>query len=347
LNGNINHKLFKILKKNIYPFKITTSKDEVSIRCPYCGDSLNTNSTHLYISTEEPFLFHCKKCNASGVVNYDLLHKLGIFNSELDSLVSKISLKYSNNINKNNKKINNISFKNNLDIVSFINYDNHKNKIANKNLNYLNKRFNLNWDFKDYGDKFNIIWDLKDFFSYNEINKSYTSDKKLLELFETGIGFLSYDKSYIIFRNRNNKGSYRYYNLLLIKNVNNKKFYTIKQNVSVLQPKLNVIMAEGIFDIIGVFLYMKENKLFKENTNNIFISCNGKSFNQTLSYINYMGFLNNNLYIFSDSDVKIKFYKSILYNNYFIENFYLFYNIYNKDYGVSVDKINLKKYKLK
>jgi DNA-directed RNA polymerase subunit RPC12/RpoP len=70
-----------------------------TVRCPYCGDSKTQNHGHLSIkidlSSEEPMLYRCFKCNEAGILSPQLLEDLGIgYNTELIQNLKRIS--YSN-----------------------------------------------------------------------------------------------------------------------------------------------------------------------------------------------------------------------------------------------------------
>ena len=71
-----------LLKKR--PSYQTTSRREIRVRCPYCGDSAkDKSSAHFYIEMQPPFRYHCFKCEASGVLNNGVLQDLEIYDTDV------------------------------------------------------------------------------------------------------------------------------------------------------------------------------------------------------------------------------------------------------------------------
>lgn len=71
--------LYDCLKKKLKVCKLTTSKDEINIRCPFCLDSIKDPfKGHMYIENNPPFRYFCQRCNASGRVNIKFLNKLDV-----------------------------------------------------------------------------------------------------------------------------------------------------------------------------------------------------------------------------------------------------------------------------
>ena len=108
-----------------------------------------------------------------------------------------------------------------------------------------------------------------------------------------------------------------------------------------MQPKVNVVITEGIFDILGVFFNIeKENR---ENT--IYLSVNGVGYNLLFLELAKMGFLEMNIKIYSDSDQPISNYKEIKkeMSSILTNKIQVFYNKKEKDFGVPIEDIIITK----
>lgn len=322
---------------NKKPSYQTTNRKEVRVRCPYCGDSKsNQSSAHMYIEMRPPFRFHCFKCETSGVLNQSVLRDLGLYDN--DTNVSII------NANKNYKAttgIQKVSFKrlklNNEPINS---------EITERNLKYFNSRYELNFSKEFVSSKFKCILDPPAFF---EKNKIYVPEGQYD--FLNAIGFISSDSSHIIFRDTSGRQPKRYYNLNLCQDDEGSiisKAYNISNNLNIMS-KVNLVITEGIFDIIGVFSHFYQNE---NGENTIFAAACGKAYNAVILNYLRMGFLDMDITIFSDGDVDMNFYKSLKTSSPYLKNLQItvFYNSlydketgYGKDYGIPKKDIQLKK----
>ena len=102
--------LKEFLTNNI-PGKVVAGEKEFLCRCPFCGDSRHLKSAHFYInlpnSDETPVMYHCKKCNVSGILNRNILRELGVeiidgdILSDLISRHKKLSGNFIRGSNKN------------------------------------------------------------------------------------------------------------------------------------------------------------------------------------------------------------------------------------------------------
>jgi len=327
----------------------TSNRKEIRVRCPYCGDSQkNRNDAHFYIEMKIPFKFYCQRCNTGGILTQDTLKDLEIFDSSLSvSLIEgkKISRKLSG-IKKIEaapfkKKINNKTDTLSKYIKNNIFMDENDFSLLFKTTNYFNERFKTSFSKEYLEEKFKCILSPFNFFKKNNI---FTDLSKYN--FNEAIGFLSSDNSYAIFRDISNLQKTRYYNLNIFPYENgsiNSKIYNIHSDINVLEEKVNLIITEGIFDIIGVFIHFYLGK--EEEKNTIFAAACGKSFLAVIQNFVRLGFLDFNLIIYSDADVSINFYKNLKNSSVYLRNMpiTIFFNIKEKDFGVSKDKISLKK----
>ena len=325
-----------ILLKNIKPSYETTNHKEIHVRCPYCGDSKHDKSkARFYIEMRPPFRFHCFKCETSGVLNQQVLRDLGVYNNDLT-----IDLAEANKFVKGNgvQKISTKSLKNLI-------HENPYSEIAKRSLNYFNSRFHSNFDPLYVQKKFRCVLDAPAFFALNHIYAKGFD-------FNNAIGFISSDKSHIIFRDTSGTQQRRYCNVCLVDEDQLdicSKMYNISGGIDVMQESVDLIITEGIFDIIGVYNYLHHD----ENDNHtIFAACCGKGYNAVIQHYLRLGFLDMNVMIFSDSDVDIQFFKDLKNNSVYLKNsritvvknaLYDPETKTNKDFGVPTDSIKLNK----
>lgn len=335
-NRELIHNFKNYILRNIKPSKLTTSHDELIVRCPYCGDSKNPHKAHLYIKTEPPFCFYCQKCNTSGIMNAESFSDFQFNDSELlleivnNLKESKKSLKESKNISGSRLQIKATS------------YNNYFFK-----LNYFNQRFGSNYTEQDLIEKFKGVLSLIDLIENNNIILPNTDFYKYLvsNLDAKHLGFLSSDHSHLICRDTTNTEKLRYYNLNLVsdKEMNTKKFYTIRKDINILSKELELNITEGLFDIIGVYTNIATEEE-KESDSVVFSAACGKGYVALINHFLRMGFLNLKIKIYSDSDVDMNFYRSLkkipVLQDKRIE---IYYNTKNKDFGVNKNMIETKK----
>lgn len=208
-------------------------------------------------------------------------------------------------------------------------------------MNYFNNRYQTNLSAEYIESKFKVILNSTQFFARNNI---FTSVGRYN--FEKSIGFLSSDASHIVFRDTTGTQKTRYNNLNISPNTEidtSSKIYNIRSEIDIMEPKVNLVITEGIFDIIGVYLHYYKDTEKEKNT--IFAAACGKSYNAVI--LNYIrkGFLDLDITIYSDADVDVSFYKSLKQNSLYLKNSKLtiFYNTQEKDFGVPKNRITLKK----
>jgi hypothetical protein len=332
----LGEKLFDLLKKKLSVCKRNNSFTEAIIRCPYCGDSeKNIRDGHLYIKLKEPFPFFCQRCNTDGLFGPTALKDLSIYNSEISTELYKVGKNCKYNIGKKSHTVNLHKKKFQLPAPS----ENFQNK-----MDYLNERIGMNITAKEAVTSYKTIFSIEDYLSLNEINFVTEEESVLEKLEKYGIGFLSADQTFINFRSTvdPNKSGFRYHMYSIFEpSEESKRFYTINSQIDLMNPVLNVHVAEGVLDIVGVHQHLFNGKFLKDH---VFMAVNGKGFNRIFQYLSRLGFLNLNVEIYSDADVNLNFYKymkteSILLKDTRIK---VLYNKLEKDYGVHADKINTR-----
>jgi hypothetical protein len=325
-----------LILRNKKPAYQTTNKREVRVRCPYCGDSKDKNHAHMYIEMRPPFKFYCQKCTTAGVLNQSTLRDLNIYNNDLSVSILEAN-KTIKNISGNQK----VSFKKHNPKLN----TNQTNYSVNA-VNYFNYRYGFNYDNDYIVNKFKAITNSYDFFIENNIPVPIDKYRNPLYDFNNSIGFLSSDGSHVIFRDVTGQQSKRYYNFNLYedeKSTSN-KIYNIKSSVDILEDEINLIITEGVFDIIGVYEHLYKDQTQGKN-NYIFAAAAGKGYNAVISHYVRMGFLNLNITIYSDADVDPSFFRELKSSSVYLRNqpLTIYYNTKDKDFGVPKDRISLRK----
>lgn len=339
--------LYDYLKNKLKIIYLTGRKDETVIRCPFCGDSVNSDyHAHCYVKNEPPYLFFCQRCEASGNGG-ELLKQLNFYDPEITQKMNQsykeymkeMNLKYGGSLNRNN-----------------IEYDVYPNQYGELELNkvrYFNRRLSVSITEADIG-KFRYILNLRDFLDKNDIDplKMVTSknDKEIEYLNENYAMFLAGNSNDIICRYMpdilDGQRIKRYQRLTLFNTPNSsQKFYTIKNDIDISKPSHTLYLTEGIWDILGVY-YMNGCKM---SDNELYIANNGKGYLNSLKYALKLGITNADINIYSDADVINENIRRFLKNNMLAKyngitvyrnNMYMQDKEY-KDFGNPQDKIIL------
>lgn len=352
--------LLEFLTNNI-PGKPAGGDNEYLTRCPFCGDSKHLKSAHFYINLpndeETPVMYHCKKCNTSGILSRQVLRSLGveIVDSDILSDLIKRHKKLNGNFirgSNRNRSIYKFDISNNTIFI---------NNSTDTKVKYINDRLGLNLSYQDILDC-KIVLNLLDIYEINKhLNLKYTRDKRIIsELNDSFIGFLGYNNAVLNMRNlKEEKDFTRYlnkryvnYNILPVDQLEGTTSYyilpTIIDTLNINPVKIHI--AEGPFDILSIFYNLNN----ANKNNSIYASIKGKS------YINLIKFLLSDLkiihveiHIYFDNDISKREISGILEQLQYLNlNIYFHWNrfiiskdidgknkIYEKDYGVPKDFI--------
>lgn len=337
--------LYKALKGKLKVCKLTGDQKEINIRCPFCKDSVHDPyKGHFYIQNHAPYKYFCQRCQSSGIVNSELLEMLSCDDYALINNMQREYTEYKRKVRI--KYGETLSFLSKRRII----YPLVKTTQLNKR-EYINDRLGINITDED-SYKYKIIYSLNDFMKQNGLEKllnkkfndeleQYKFNKKIENLEKNCVGFLSSDKSTIVFRSLDKeKAGFRYSNFTIFPEIDSKKTYTISNNLDLNNDTFNIHISEGIFDIIGVYNHVQNSNM---NSNDLFIANAGKSYCVTANFIKKLSILNANINIYSDSDVDVKFYKDMLRLEplFKLNGINIYYNNKGKDFGVSKDKIFL------
>ncbi len=327
-----------LILRNKKPSYQTTNRKEVRVRCPYCGDSKkDKNHAHMYIKMSPPFAFYCQKCSTAGVVNQQVLRDLGIFNNDLS-----INIIEANKTVKRAQGVQRVSFKANNPTLNKAETQFSANAVA-----YFNGRYGFSYDNAHIVDRYKAITNAAQFFADNRIPVPFDRYGRQHYDFNNSIGFLSSDGSHVIFRDITGMQPKRYYNLNLMPDedfATSNKLYNIKSSLDILADQVNLVMTEGVFDIVGVYEHFYKGKV-EERNDHIFAAAAGKGYGAVVAHYVRMGFLNLALTIYSDADVDVQFFRDLKADSPYLKNIpiTIFYNTVEKDFGIPKDRIALRR----
>jgi hypothetical protein len=153
-----------------------------------------------------------------------------------------------------------------------------------------------------------VIFNLNHFLETNKIEITRPFDKKKIEdLNNNYIGFLTYNESKIILRNINDSSPNRFYNLNLSNNVLF-DFYTVGREIDLLDVFHNglvIVITEGIFSLLNVYKKEKHNYPFK---NVVFCAALNKDFFNKVNFLaRKLAVISPLIKIYSDSEVEESF----------------------------------------
>lgn len=349
-NKEIKERMIEKLSERDY-FK-QVNDVEYRVRCDFCGDSQkNFNTGHMYvrIDTDDnfPMVYHCFKCEASGIVNDEFIDVMNLDDGDLKSNIITL------NKTSDNMASHKFIYGDDTNIV----FDYKRpDIIRGPKTEYIEKRLRCNISDSDLS-KLKVITSLKEFLKLNKIKEAPLDIYSLNRLEDHYVGFLSFGNSYIMFRDISGKEKFRWVKYPITTESNKARaFYSIESEINVFsENKIKINLAEGVLDIASCFLNLKNN-----DSNTINIAVCGKHYLSILKKLLDMGLVGENIEvnIYADNDKKfnnnknnkpttVEYFKKILYS---YEHLYgrvnVFYNTIEKDIGVPLDRISLKKYKI-
>ena len=313
-NSEIKNQILEKLKM-LPVWKQSSNGRNITIRCPYCGDSKHADHGHFSIlldtTSDAPMLYRCFRCNESGILTPQVLEDLNI----------GYDISLSRNLELTNKLSSSSSYFKDK-IKNFYVPMQKENVLSLKKLQYLNNRLGSNISIEECC-KYKIILSFWEFIYVNKIpvdtpdSTGFILKSSIINAIENSyIGFLSANNNKIVFRDisEDNSGYLgRYYKVTLdVLNRSPNTFYSLISKFYLLYNKpINIYLAEGTFDILGVYLNLSPER--SENT--LFFASCGYSFSTILKYLIYMGVNTDiTLHIYSDKDKSDNDHKRLLSN---------------------------------
>lgn len=246
----------KFLLSNIPSAKSAAGGREVTCRCFYCPDSSNPKSAHFYISIpqseEEPSMYDCKLCHASGIVTNKTLLEWGIYDNNVaeDLILHNRKIK----VNPKNSKY----FERRVYNVqnSYI----QDSEVSQIKLKYINERIGTGLSYEDL-KRLKIVLNLKDLLKSSNVT-TLTRDPSIVDQLDINfMGFISIDNSYLNMRRICKEGlvyksiDKRYVNYNIFNDFNTDRFYTVPTSVDMCSTdRIKIHIAEGPFDILSIYL---------------------------------------------------------------------------------------------
>ena len=317
----------------------------ITVRCPYCGDSLNPWHGHLNIRLSDPELlvWRCVKCTQGGYVNPEFIRNLRVTNDTVVKFAHKNSLSVAKLRKKAKASISGPSMF--RDVILPMSND----RESLIKLDYVCNRLGRDISLYDAVNRYKMVLNLRDLYAENTWMEMQEDEWIMSMLANDGIGFLSIDKSMIIFRDVHGwKWPKRYFNYSIHGPIpDSSVVYTIGKDVDLLSDKVEVIIAEGVFDVMGVALNVLPEG-WEHDKNLFIINAAGKSYVKSINLVRSYGFLDMKLRIFTDQDVhdnffkKIKRFDPILYR----EKIEINRNIIKGDFGHCKEDIKIKRGKI-
>lgn len=278
---------------------------ETNFLCPYTQEGLcedrpkGSMRGRFYIeSNTEMYRYICFKCNRSGFVNSKILNMLGIDKSIIPLMMRSIN-HYRETVGYDFAFRDDYVYSNDNIIENTI-------KCTPDSVAYFEKRMGIKVT-SDISEKFSLVMDLYDFAQLNRPKITDMAYDKIMQWHSRGFGFLSHDRSTIIFRdiNKNTKADGKYGSVALTSYIKDPdKMYMIVSD-KCLSMTLTIYMVEGQFDAIGFYKYIFDNNL--QNEDFIIVGVSGIRFHSVLNKIITRGEIRHlNVVIIRDEEIPIK-----------------------------------------
>ena len=323
------------------PYAKVVDSEHINIRCPICGDSQkHKDGAHcgIWIKEGQPLIYHCWICEDSGIVDTNFMNLLDIDNNELMNqvnLYNKASMKRKDNSFKIYKEDRIYNFPQISDT------ENHRAKLG-----YMIDRLGVPFTYETI-EALRIVFSLEDYLTLNKVRWNPKYKKSMYYLNRDYIGFVSTTKDLVNLRCIQADPKIRYIKYPLYENqVGSEQMYVIPTMADMFNPEIDLHLAEGPFDILGVLFHVRKANI----RNQIYAAIGGSGYQKAIRYFLRKGFLTNmNLWIYSDSDKSIHFYDRLIkrYRSW-LKSIHIIYNTYKgeKDFGVPKSRIKPKEYKL-
>ena len=323
--------------------RLTSDDTEVSIKCPFCGDSDKSDHGHCYIKLNvdenEPMYYHCFRasCGEKGVLTPDILETMGC--TDPDTLM-ELAVHNSNFSGKKLQKQFVSRKKRSYELVNL------NTKINQVKLQYVNNRLGTKLTTGELRD-YKIQLSLYDFLRINDIRKLAFKESYCNILNAYCIGFVSMYSDYLILRDisKDEKTGKRYtiYRASGRPDPNDLRMYSIPREIDLLDSKPATInVAEGAFSILGAYLH---TKIGRETPNSVWLANCGSDYYKTIvQVVKQYGLLDVYLNIWSDTEIPVKKYVDLMKRlepRMNLMKMHVFYNVAAEDFGHSKRDIKL------
>jgi len=301
------------LKDNLDEVKITSKN--IITKCPWCEYGKEKDHYHLYISLEAP-IFHCfhAGCEEGGILAKFLKKLAGRDISKAFVDEQQVKEYKSKNVFKLEEKQTTIK----LPAIT-------RGSFPRKEL-YINKR--LKFANIPITSIKGLIFNVHEFINTNQIPVDETLFKLRDYLHENFVGFLTDNKSTVIFRNIDHSHSMKFFKLK-IGWPQFLDYYKLNGNN---KNSNKIILSEGIFDIFTEHIYdtlnmKKDVKIYASALSSKYAALiKSIVFNEQIFRVDVI--------ILSDQGVEKEYYKKIKhFNKHIINSLSVYYNKTGKDFN--------------
>jgi hypothetical protein len=304
------------LKKKLGDHIKTTPKNLI-IPCPWCEYNQNKDHYHMYISLDVP-IFHCfhANCEKSGTLGklIKVLEGHDISDKFVDRTILKESLKKREVFVDAEIKQQRIIFPeiNNSKFMLKDMYIKQRLKFANTSTSMIK----------------GLIYDFEEFLRINEL-PVYENVFRIKDYIQSNfVGFLTENKSTVIFRNIDHSQSMKFYKYVIQKS----NFLDYYKLPGYNKNSNKIVLSEGIFDIFTEHLFdslnlKKDVKLYASALSSKYISL-------IQSIIFHEQVFKPEVIILSDQGIDLGYYKKMKkYNSHIIDKLVVYYNKGGKDFN--------------
>ena len=284
--------------------------------CPFCGDTKN----HMYVKidqgSDEPVVYKCFKCAASGIMNQEWLDYFDITDIQIPKIKGLRKIQ-SNGMSANP--------------IELIDFEKDTVMVVTA-AEYIQKRVGV-YPSKNELKAFQVIGNV-----YEYVNSFLGGDSRGLKdrvwfrLTNANIaGRALDDNNEFRWRKRNRVTQYGSGDLL----TKAAGLYIIRNQIDPYQT-INICICEGVMDAIGLYYHGNIN-------NAVYVACMGLDYQIGMKYAMNMGLFGDNVVvrIFKDPNIKFVNYNKQWKNMF--KSITVYHNATGKDYGVPGDMIEIEK----
>lgn len=276
------------------------------VQCPWCGHQ--DLSIHVDSDDGSPLRYKCfsASCDKHGVLTTDVLREWGCVDP---NTLSELAA-YNATINPHIEKSFQVRESRNYALVNLARGNNEQK------LRYIQDRLGVPELTIDHLKDFKIQLSILDMLRINDIRQIAASKSHIRAIDVNCIGFVSIYDDYLICRNiAAKKGEMRYYNYRLSgkPDKNDLKIYCLPTDIDIMDPKsANINVAEGVFSLLGAYFH---TDIGKDRRNNLFLAnCGTMAGSTVMRVCKQYGLTKVRLNFFSDSEIPVDAYQSIIRN---------------------------------
>jgi len=325
-------------------------REELAVRCPECGDSVNNpHHAHCNIRLTDPeaVVFHCVRCDWSGAVDAEFMRRLGVYGEAGQLAAHRNAMSVRRRIGKAAREMTG-GRSSRLPRMKVVPAE---GKAAFGRLGYVADRLGLRLRPHEAAAELRLVPDLRALFAANSWMKPTEDLRTMSRLADGGIGFMSADRTHIIFRDTTGDWRRRYFNYRVhsVEVPGASKMYFVNRQLDALAGTLTLVVTEGVFDAVAVARHHEAGALARGDT--LVASANGKGFPWLIKSIRRMGFMDLKLRVYSDSDVGLGYYGWLMQEDPLLNpsSVEIMYNEYGKgdskktDFGVPPEKVRIRR----